>query len=432
MAIVKMNKFTLLTFESNKDELLRKLQSFAEVEFINLQKEEIIAKYNVLSSFKENNLDSEFEQCKDNLSKTKSALEFLQKYTHKKSMLQELRTAKRELTVQELESEVKDSNWESIINAVKDKESELHSLEVKITKLKTDIELLSPWVNLDVTFAELKELKQVSYFLGTISKQYEEQLVESIKDGYLEIISRTTNDINFLVIVNKNRKEEITEILRSYGFSSFKTEYKDSCMKLTLEFKHEIENLNSKIFFVKEEIAGLEEENGSKLKMVFDYFSDKLIRKNSVMNFRSTKSVLAMQGWIPVERNEELNSLCNELLGKDYHVEYAEVEKEEVMQVPIQLKNGKLISNFESVTSMFAYPKYDEVDPTPLLTPFYLIFFGMMVADIGYGLLMMLTALGALKFFYLEKTQKQMVKFFFWLSIPTIAFGVIYGSFFGG
>ncbi|MGL5352998.1 MAG: V-type ATP synthase subunit I [Clostridium sp.] len=432
MAIVKMNKFTLLTFESNKDELLRKLQSFAEVEFINLQKEEIIEKYNQLSSFKENTLDSEFEQCKDNLSKTKSALEFLQKYTQKKSMLQELRTEKQLLTVQELENEVKDSNWESIIDSVKGKEIELHSLEAKITKLKTDIELLSPWINLDVTFEELKELKQVSYFLGTVSKQYEEQLVESIKDGYLEIISRTTNDINFLVIVNKNRKEEVTEILRGYGFSSFKTEYKDSCMKLTLEFKHEIEDLNSKIFFVKEEIKGLEEENASKLKMVFDYFSDELIRKNSVKNFRSTKSVLAMQGWIPVERNEELNSICNELLGKDYHIEYAEVEKEEVMEVPIQLKNGELISSFESVTSMFAYPKYDEVDPTPLLTPFYLIFFGMMVADIGYGILMMLTALGALKFFYLEKTQKQMAKFFFWLSIPTIAFGIIYGSLFGG
>ena len=432
MAIVKMNKFTLLTFESNKDEFLRKLQNFAEVEFINLQKEEIIEKYEQLDSFKENTLDSDFEYCKENLSKTKSALEFLQKYTQKKSMLQELRTEKKSLTINELESRVKDSNWESIIKIVKGKELELNNFESKITKLKGDIELLTPWANLDVTFEELKDLKQVSYFLGTVSKQYEDELDRSLPNGYLEIISRTTNDINFLVIVNKEYKEEVTEILRGYGFSSFKTDYKDSCMKLIMEFKSEIEDLNSKIFFIKEEIASLEEEEGSKLQMVYDYFSDELVRKNSVKNFRSTASVIAMQGWIPIESNGELNLICNEVLGNKYHIEYAEVEEEEVMQVPIKLKNGELISSFESVTSMFAYPKYDEVDPTPLLTPFYLIFFGMMVADIGYGIIMMLTAIGALKFLYLDKEKKRMAKFFFYLSITTIAFGVIYGSFFGG
>lgn len=431
MAIVKMNKFTLLTFESNKDGLLRKLQKFAEVEFINLQNDEVIDKYQQFGGFKGNNLDSDFEKCKENLSKTKSALEFLQKYTHKKSMLQELRTEKKALTIDELEKSAKDSNWESIIEVVKGKERELHSLEAQITKLKGDIELLTPWVNLDVTFEELRNLKQVSYFLGTISKQYEEELGEHVKSGYLEIISRTTNDINFLVIVNKDYKEEFAEILRGYGFSSFKTEYCDSCMKLTMEFKSEIEDLNSKIFFVKEEIASLEEEE-SKLKMVFDYFSDELVRKSSVKNFRSTSSVLAIQGWIPCERNNELNLICDEVLGSEYHIEYADVKQEEVMEVPIKLKNGKLVSSFESVTGMFAYPKYDEVDPTPLLTPFYLIFFGMMVADIGYGILMMLTAIGALKLLHLEKEQKQMAKFFFYLSIPTIAFGAIYGSFFGG
>ncbi|MEG2291209.1 MAG: V-type ATP synthase subunit I [Clostridium sp.] len=431
MAIVKMNKFTLLTFESNKDELLRKLQNFAEVEFINLQDNEVIEKYQQLSDFKENNLDSDFEKCKDNLSKTKSALEFLQKYTHKKSMLQELRTEKKALTIDELEQNVKDSNFELIVEAVKGKESELHNLESKITKLKGDIELLAPWVNLDVTFEELRGLKKVSYFLGTISKQYEDNLTENLKDGYLEVISRTTNDINFLIIVNKDSKEEVTEILRSYGFSSFKTEYSDSCMKLTMEFKAEIEDLNSKIFFVKEEIASLELEE-SKLKMVFDYFSDEIVRKSSVKNFRSTSSVMAIQGWIPCERNNELNSICDDVLGNEYHIEYAEVKQEEVMEVPIKLKNGELVSSFESVTSMFAYPKYDEVDPTPLLTPFYLVFFGMMVADIGYGILMFLTALGALKLLHLAKDQKQMAKFFLYLSIPTIAFGAIYGSFFGG
>ena len=60
--------------------------------------------------------------------------------------------------------------------------------------------------------------------------------------------------------------------------------------------------------------------------------------------------------------------------------------------MPIKLKNGVISTAFESVTGMYSYPKYNELDPTPLLAPFYLIFFGMMVADVGYGLIMLIGA----------------------------------------
>ena len=73
----------------------------------------------------------------------------------------------------------------------------------------------------------------------------------------------------------------------------------------------------------------------------------------------------------------------------------ADAKDEELDQVPIKLRNHPLVAPFESVTRMYALPKYNEVDPTPFLAPFYWTFFGMMVADLGYGLLIMLaTAIG--------------------------------------
>ena len=80
---------------------------------------------------------------------------------------------------------------------------------------------------------------------------------------------------------------------------------------------------------------------------------------------------------------------------------------------------------------MYSMPKYNEIDPTPLLAPFYIIFFGMMVADAGYGTLVLLGSAIILKFFKLDEEKEKMIKFFFWLSIPTIAFGLLFGSFFG-
>ena len=75
---------------------------------------------------------------------------------------------------------------------------------------------------------------------------------------------------------------------------------------------------------------------------------------------------------------------------------------------------------------MYSLPKYNEVDPTPLLVPFYLIFFGMMVADVGYGLVMLIAAFCAMKFFKLNKKNEDFARFFLFLSIPTIVIGLIY------
>lgn len=431
MAIVKMNKFTLLTFESKKKELLRNLQSFSNVEFINLQSEEVLGKYEELKDLSKDQLDSEYVKCEQNLSKTKSALDFLQKYTPGKSTIQELRQEKTTLTIDELEKRVSESKWEGIVDKLGEKEREIHHLEGQITKLTGEIELLSPWETLDVSFESLRDLKTTSFFLGTISKQYEDGLESSIQNGYVEIVSRTTNDINILVVVNKENEEEVSEILRGYGFSSFKVEHDGVPMSIITDYKADIEAIRSKIFFVEEELAALEEEENT-LKFTFEYFSNKILRMKSVNNFLSISSVVAIQGWVPVDSNDKLNILCKKCLGDDYYIEYEEVKEDEIQEVPIKLKNGDLVSSFESITSMFAYPKYDEVDPTPLLAPFYLIFFGMMVADIGYGILMTLTAIGAIKFFHLQDEQKRMAKFFFYLSLPTIFFGILYNSFFGG
>src|SRR5690625_6898461 len=80
---------------------------------------------------------------------------------------------------------------------------------------------------------------------------------------------------------------------------------------------------------------------------------------------------------------------------------------------------------------MYNLPKYNEIDPTPFLAPFYFVFFGMMVADLGYGLLLFLATLLALKLFNFNPSMKKNLTFFHYLSYSTMLWGLIYGSFFG-
>ena len=430
MAIVKMKKFTLLTFESKKPKVLKKMQGLSSVEFINLQDEDFLDKYEYLKQLSKDDAEISISKYEEDLSKAKFGVEFLNKYVPKKSGLKALREEKLTLTLDELEEKVNASNWTVSYDKAKEKEKELAKLDSQVTKLQAEIDTLTPWQDLDVSFSELKTLKSTSYYLGTIAKSYEDILIQELSNAYIEIISRNNNDINVLILANKEYDENISEVLRSVGFSTFKTEHKDSALKLVLDFKHRIEEIQSKKFFVKEEISNFEDDL-KKLELAYDYFASKVERNKVSKNFLKTKNICAIQGWIAEDDSDELKTICNNILNDDYYMEFEDVKEDEINDVPIKLKNGELVSAFESVTGMYSYPKYNEIDPTPLLAPFYLIFFGMMVADTGYGLLVLIGSLLALKFLNLSDSMKDFAKFFFYLSFPTIFFGLIYGSFFG-
>ncbi len=150
------------------------------------------------------------------------------------------------------------------------------------------------------------------------------------------------------------------------------------------------------------------------------------------MNILKTDRIVAMEGWVPEESMEELEGLIRQSEGKLYYIEFNDPLDEEEEKVPIMLKNNKIVEPFESITAMYSLPKYKEIDPTPALVPFYLIFFGMMLSDAGYGLVMLICTLLALKTIPMEKATKQMIKLLYYLSYPTIVWGALYGSYFGG
>ncbi|WP_242947052.1 V-type ATPase 116kDa subunit family protein [Clostridium haemolyticum] len=91
--------------------------------------------------------------------------------------------------------------------------------------------------------------------------------------------------------------------------------------------------------------------------------------------------------------------------------------------VPIKLENNSFVEPFESITEMYSLPQYTEIDPTPIMSIFYFIFFGMMLSDAGYGLTMVIGTLIALNIFKLDKGMKNFMKLFLYLGISTTIWG---------
>lgn len=430
MAIVKMNKFTLLAFESNKEALLEKLQAFASAEFIDLQDENLLEKNDILKDLTKDAVDSDIAKWEEQLSKVKFVLQFLDNYVPKQSLIKSLRQEKLSLTMKELETKVLNSNWEEIYDQVKEREEKLAKLENEKTKLQGNVQSLKPYEAFNAPLSSLKEFKATSYFLGSVANQYSESLQSHLNDCYVEIISKDNNDTYFFALANNDNAETLEEALRGFGFTPFKTDEDETPLKLIHDYNERTSLIDSEKFIIKEELAGYDEDLKI-IQLAYEYYSNLVSRKSVSNKFLKTESITLIQGWVPAKENEKLTKIAGEVLGDDYYLSFEDVKEEEIDDVPIALENNDLNASFEDVTSMYALPKYNDIDPTPFVTPFYLIFFGMMVADAGYGLLMLIGTLCALKLFNFDDGMKKMIKFFMYLSFPTIVFGLIYGSFFG-
>ena len=434
MAIVKMNKFTLLAFESEKEKLLKKIQSSSEVEFINLQDEEKVEGNEVFESLNKDDLDAETTLIEENVSKTRSALDFLKEFVAEVGGLKALKAGKESLTLDELEVKVENSNWEVVYSEVKKMERELATLENEKTKLLGEIEILEPWQSFDAPLGELNNFKKVVAFLGVISSQNLENMKNEIesefKESYIEVISNTDQDSYVFVMTMKERAEEMDEVLKNFGFSAFQTKYKEKASVLVEEFKLKIQEIEAKKSDLKGVLSNYREEKRT-LELAYEYYSNILLRKEASENFLKTDRVVVIQGWVPKNDNSSLEGIIQSSVGDMYYLEFEEVKEEEVAEVPVKLHNKGPAAAFDSITEMYSLPRYDEIDPTPLLTPFYLVFFGMMVADLGYGLVLFVGSLLAMKLLNLDEAQEKFAKFFMYLSIATTIAGAVFGTAFG-
>ena len=136
------------------------------------------------------------------------------------------------------------------------------------------------------------------------------------------------------------------------------------------------------------------------------------------------EKVMLLEGFCPEESEDTLNALLDEL-GIYYELSNPKIDED----IPIKLKNNFFAKLFEPITKMFALPNYSELDPTPFLAPFFMLFFGLCLGDGGYGLLIFIAAT------LLKKKLKPELKSFAvlgqWLSATTMVVGLITGSFFG-
>ena len=439
MAIVKMSKFDLVIFNSKRAEILKRLQRFKEVNFVDINLSDSEDENDEINENKIEGVtkyvnNEELTHIEERLHQVRSAISLIKKYDVKKTRLRDVIKGNENYTFDELYKKVLSYDWKKISSELNDIGAQYANIKSRISKKYSKYDEIDLWERLDVNPKELKQLKKVNSYLGTVPLKLKGTFIEQISNlsnTYYEELKIVKDEVYYLVIslIEENEAKKLSEVFRDSSFTvanldidAVPQDYKDKLQKEISELKKEKRKLKSKIKSYGEDLADLE--------AIYEYLQNKKLRITESEKLAQTENTNIINGWIPTAKKDEFEKLIREETDGNYYLSFEEAEKDDET-VPIKLKNGKISTNFETLTQMYAYPRYNEIDPTPLFTPFYILFFGMMGADVGYGLVLLLATAITLKIVNLNDSMKKSVKFFFYLSFSVIFWGFLYGSYFG-
>ena len=426
MAIVKMKKFTLFAFEAERKRLLEELQRFG---YVNFSKSDPIEEFDYLKDVEVSTVGNNYVE---ESTRIKWMIDYVGRFVEKEKGLSALKKGPIVYTFNELEKEANSYDYITDFNELSDISKKIDSNNQKITAIDNSIKEISPWKSIKEPIEDLNSFRKLKFIMGYLPTKSLEKFRTSIvdlKSTYFEEIDIVGRNSYCIIFTNQLEKEAVYENLRLNSFSEVNLEIKGVVSE-------EIQRLEDEKKILEEENSKLTDEikkftvNLQKMQSVYEYYQNLSLRNTVVSNFKATDKLDIIQGYIPADKENNFKELLEKLSASKVYLEIEDAKKDDP-DVPIILKNNKIASLFESVTKMYALPKYDEVDPTFILSIFYWIFFGMMVADFAYGLILFVGSGIALMTLKFNDSTKKFLKFFFALSFSTMIWGLIYGSAFG-
>lgn len=307
-------------------------------------------------------------------------------------------------------------------------------LEGNIPKLENKIQGLTPWMSLDVPL-DFDGTEKTKFFVGSVKNEWNvtnltaclEEKLEDGTDYELNILSSSKEQTCFYIVTLRENAEALEEALRKISFS--RAPLIDRIPKEEERaLKEEIRNAEREIEDCRIKIAQ-EAEIREDLQFTSDYYQMRADKYAVLSTLPQSKNVFFVYGYVPANYAEPLKNK----LTKAYEDAVVEIEEPgESEDVPVALQNGFFTDPMETVVESYSLPSKGEIDPSRILAFFYYVFFGLMLSDAGYGLLLVLgCGIALLKVPNMKKDTKRLLKLFFFSGVSTVFWGIMFGSFFG-
>lgn len=429
MAVSKIKKVNIFLYSELKENIIEELQRAGCVQIKNVTTK--LEKSDLLNYKEANSLETDSA-----LSEVKYCIDFLSNYKNKTIKF------KKSLAIwstnvyeyKKLPFLFAQLNYKKIYRKCKELDGTLAELKSRENHVEGIKEQLTEYKDLNIKIQDMEETKNTKLILGLMTpKDYVSCLEEIKKIGEeIEAIKFGENkkqQFKIMIVSIPQHYLPIKKVLGKYNFEYFKFPpgLKGTPLEAIKNIDEELSNISKNREKTIKESGKLYEDNLS-LYIAFDHLFISKCRKDIEKNFKQTKNVLILEGWI-LEKSIDL--LKKRLSKKYQEIDLFFSDPKENESIPIALNNNKIVKPFEVITELYGLPKYKEFDPTPLLMPFFFVFFGMCLSDAGYGLIMMGLFYLVSKKIKAQGTVKKLIDLLILGGLSSFIAGVLSGSWLG-
>ncbi|RHU69458.1 V-type ATP synthase subunit I [Ruminococcaceae bacterium TF06-43] len=423
MAIVAMKHLRLLGMESEREALLKAMQDMECVEISSIDGSEEALK----SGFAKPD-DKALMSAQEASRAYRTALASLDRFAPEKKGMFRKRQGVSRAAFFSAESE---ENARTAAETINKDTRRLGEIESERTKNEALRATLAPWLTVDAPLGGADGALAV--FFGTVGLNVTDDALKALADSLDGLLTwqQASSDRSLrylLVMCHGSVKERALSALRDLGFSTVSFRGMTGTAKENDKALAEnLAALEKERQEIEQRIAGLGGKREALLE-ASDRAAIALRREEAKSRLVGTDKVFLLEGWLPADRCAALEKALEPFTCA---IETREPTEDEYPQVPVQLKNNKLTRPLNMVTEMYSLPAYGTLDPNPLMAPFFILFYGIMMADMGYGLLMMIASVIISKKYRPKGTSGELFSLLGLCGISTFIMGALTGGFFG-
>ena len=427
MAVLKMQRITICALKKNRKAILEKLQSLGVLEVNHiLDEDEDFRKMDTAER------KTGFEKA---AAAVDQALAILEQYApEKKSVFSALEGKKLISADEEMKVREERRDLLRIARQIYDLDREHAEQQAAVSRLTNSIESLTPWLGLDVPL-KTTETERTVFFPGvmpggTTAGRICEILEEKAPDtagADVHIVSRDQSTVYLGVVCLKEDAGAVEEALRGEGFARPAQVWDETPETEKADLEAEAAYMRKQAADTEEKIRALAKRR-EELQIVADYYRVRADKYEVLGELPQSERTFVISGYIPAAVADEV---AEKLMRKyDCMVDVEELKEDE--EPPVILKNNPFSANMEGVVESYGLPVKGEIDPTTIMSFFYVFFFGMMLSDAAYGVIVAVVC-GILvwKFPRMSAGMRKSLKLFFWCGLSTIVWGVLFGGYFG-
>ena len=428
MAVVEMRKLTVIGLNSSRTPFIHELMHLGVVE-IDSNEGAINDEEWMPDIFRTSN-SADVSRLEADISRVSTALEAIGKYDTAKKPLFPSRIKQDRGDFAKLMDSIKTETELNVDKAV-ETYKDIADRRTEINRLRGLIAGLKPWETLDIPL-EMNETEHALVQLGaapvkTDTVQMTADVQAAAPSVIVQEVSKDKQQKYYTFICLKEEKEQLLEALRPYNFSAVTlADQKGTATEAMHRYEKEIEK-NEKNIAEDEEILKKLVAYREHIEFLYDSLMMRRDRARVVGDMISTEMVFYFDGWMPAKAQPEVEALLKEYEFY-YNIEEPDPDDE---SVPVLLQNNSIVTPFEAVTGMYSLPGRHDIDPTAILAPFYFLFFGLMLSDAAYGLILTTLCAIILKKYKPEGTTHRMIKMFMFCGLSTFMWGALFGGWFG-